>query len=170
MPEICCCSTSLSSDLHQEHGLEKIRDMIVDDIRASQARNDKKHVLTLLHVLHQFLRTHPQVRPQHSRSTAIHDGRLDEIIGSDGRLRPRVRSALSAFTNGQLGQATVYAAVAMPHNGGKDAIHSARQNNGSTLCHCDRRKAPRNNRSSYGRSRCPSPSRVHDFPRSERLA
>ena len=29
--------------------------MIVDDIRASQARNDKKHVLTLLHVLHHFL-------------------------------------------------------------------------------------------------------------------
>jgi predicted nucleotidyltransferase len=48
----------------QEHGAEKIRDMIVDDIRASQARNDKEHVLTLLHVLHHFLRTHPQARPE----------------------------------------------------------------------------------------------------------
>ena len=39
---------------YQEHGTEKIRDMIVDDIRASQPRNDKEHVLTLLHVLHVF--------------------------------------------------------------------------------------------------------------------
>ncbi len=27
---------------YQEHGPEKIRDMIVDDIRASQARNDQE--------------------------------------------------------------------------------------------------------------------------------
>jgi len=47
-----------------EQGTEKIRDMIVDDIRASQAHNNKEHVLTLVHVLHRFLRTHPEVRPQ----------------------------------------------------------------------------------------------------------
>ena len=59
IPEIA--ATSLAEYLsHQEHGAEKVRDMIVDDIRASQTRNDKEHVVTLLHVLHHFLRTHPQ--------------------------------------------------------------------------------------------------------------
>ena len=48
----------------QEHGADKIRDMIVDDIRASQARGDCDHVLTLLHVLHHFLRTHPEACPK----------------------------------------------------------------------------------------------------------
>jgi hypothetical protein len=48
---------------HQEHGLEEVRDMISDDIRAAQARGDKEHVLVLLHVLHHFLRTHPDLRP-----------------------------------------------------------------------------------------------------------
>lgn len=48
----------------QEHGAGKIRDMIVDDIRASQARGDCDHVLTLLHVLHHFLRTHPEACPK----------------------------------------------------------------------------------------------------------
>ena len=63
MPEIA--AAALAEYLtYQEHGWKKIRDMIVDDIRASQARNDKKHVLTLLHVLHHFLKTHPQARPQ----------------------------------------------------------------------------------------------------------
>jgi len=41
--------------------MEKIRDMIVDDIRQAQQRQDKAHILTLLHVLH-----HPEVcPPQH---------------------------------------------------------------------------------------------------------
>jgi hypothetical protein len=63
MPEIA--ATALAEYLmYQEHGTEKIRDMIVDDIRASQARNDRQHVLTLLHVLHHFLRTHPEARPE----------------------------------------------------------------------------------------------------------
>ncbi len=47
------------------HGMERIRDMIVEDIRAAQDRQDKPHVLTLLHVLHHFLKTHPEIRPQH---------------------------------------------------------------------------------------------------------
>jgi hypothetical protein len=59
MPEIA--ATTLAQHLtYQEHGAEKIRDMIVDDIRASQARNDRQHVRNLLHVLHHFLRTHPE--------------------------------------------------------------------------------------------------------------
>jgi hypothetical protein len=63
MPEIA--ATALAQYLtYQEHGAEKIRDMIVDDIRASQARNDRQHVRNLLHVLHHFLRTHPEAQPQ----------------------------------------------------------------------------------------------------------
>jgi hypothetical protein len=49
--------------LNQEHGPEKIRDVIVDDVRATQARGDRKHVRTLLHVLHHFLKSHPQALP-----------------------------------------------------------------------------------------------------------
>ncbi len=45
--------------LNHEHGEKQIRGMIIDDIRAAQARGDKHHVQTLLHVLHHFLREHP---------------------------------------------------------------------------------------------------------------
>jgi hypothetical protein len=63
LPEIA--AAALAAYLaYQEHGTEKIRDVIVDDIRVAQARNDKEHVLTLLHVLHHFLRTHPEARPE----------------------------------------------------------------------------------------------------------
>jgi hypothetical protein len=49
--------------LSREHGSEEIRDMIVDDIREAQWSDNKEHVLTLLHVLHHFLITHPEARP-----------------------------------------------------------------------------------------------------------
>jgi len=49
--------------LSHEHGTEKVRDMIVDDIREAQHRDDKARVRTLLHVLHHFLKTHPEVCP-----------------------------------------------------------------------------------------------------------
>jgi hypothetical protein len=45
------------------HGSELIRDIIVDDIRAAQRRGDREHVLTLLHVLHHFLRSHLEAVP-----------------------------------------------------------------------------------------------------------
>ena len=45
LPEIAATSSP-------EHGNEKVRDMIVDG-----------HVWTLLHVLHHFLKTHPEARP-----------------------------------------------------------------------------------------------------------
>jgi hypothetical protein len=42
------------------------KDMIVHDIRQAQQRQDKPHILTLLHVLHHFLKSHPEVcPPQH---------------------------------------------------------------------------------------------------------
>ena len=47
--------------MYRDYGTERIRNMIVDDIRASQERHDKQHVLALLHVLHHFLRNHPEV-------------------------------------------------------------------------------------------------------------
>jgi hypothetical protein len=43
--------------------MEKIRDMIVDDIRQAQQRHDGAHVVTLLHVLRHFLKSHPETRP-----------------------------------------------------------------------------------------------------------
>jgi hypothetical protein len=62
LPEVA--ATALSQYLlSQEHGSEKIRDIIVDDIRQAQQSGDKQHVLTLLHVLHHFLKTHPEAEP-----------------------------------------------------------------------------------------------------------
>jgi hypothetical protein len=62
LPEIA--SAALAQYLSkQEHGMEKIRDMIVDDIRLAQQRRDKAHILTLLHVLHHFLKSHPEICP-----------------------------------------------------------------------------------------------------------
>jgi hypothetical protein len=62
LPEIA--ATALAQYLlSQEHGPEKIRDMIVDDVRQAQRSGDKKHVLTLLRVLHHFLNTHSEARP-----------------------------------------------------------------------------------------------------------
>jgi hypothetical protein len=49
--------------LSQQHGSEKVRDMIVDDIRLAQRNGSKEHVLALLHVLRHFLKTHPEAKP-----------------------------------------------------------------------------------------------------------
>ena len=50
--------------LSQEHGSERVRDMIVDDIRQAQLiSGNKEKVLMLLHVLHHFLTTHPEATP-----------------------------------------------------------------------------------------------------------
>jgi len=49
--------------LHSAHGSEKIRDMIIDDVRSAQSRGDRTHVQQLLHVLHHFLRSHPEACP-----------------------------------------------------------------------------------------------------------
>ena len=50
--------------VEQEHGLEKVFVMIAEDIRAAQAKNDREHVQALLHVLHHFIRAHPEVAPK----------------------------------------------------------------------------------------------------------
>ena len=62
LPEIAAAALAQYL-LSREHGMERVRDMIVDDIREAQHRDAKVHVRTLLHVLHHFLRTHPEVSP-----------------------------------------------------------------------------------------------------------
>jgi len=44
-------------------GPQLIRDMIIEDVQAAQARCDTAHMQSLLHVLHQFLRAHPEAMP-----------------------------------------------------------------------------------------------------------
>jgi hypothetical protein len=47
----------------EQRGKQKIRDMIVEDIRTAQQRRDQTHVLELLHVLHHFLKSYPETCP-----------------------------------------------------------------------------------------------------------
>ncbi len=62
MPEIAAAAYGQYL-LDQESGAEQIYRIIVDDIRAAQERADRTHVQTLLHVLHHFLRSHPEAMP-----------------------------------------------------------------------------------------------------------
>lgn len=62
MPEIAAAALA-EYLLAEAHGPERIRDMIVDDVRAAQRRGDRRHVLDLLHVLHHFLKMHPEATP-----------------------------------------------------------------------------------------------------------
>lgn len=45
-------------------GFQKVGAMIIDDVRSAQAKGDKAHVQELLHVLHHFLRSHPDAAPE----------------------------------------------------------------------------------------------------------
>lgn len=45
-------------------GYATVRTMIIEDIREAQSRGDREHVRELLHVLHHFLRQHPEARPE----------------------------------------------------------------------------------------------------------
>ncbi|MCP4318535.1 MAG: hypothetical protein GY789_21615 [Hyphomicrobiales bacterium] len=49
---------------HKNRGMETVFKMIVDDIRAAQSRSDASHVRELLHVLHHFIRSHPEAAPK----------------------------------------------------------------------------------------------------------
>jgi len=66
LPEVAACALA-EYLLNQEHGPDKIRDMIVDDVRAAQARGESKRVRMLLHVLHHFLKAHPDALPLRHR-------------------------------------------------------------------------------------------------------
>jgi hypothetical protein len=65
VPEIVAASLGQYL-LNRTHGCESIRDMIIDDVRQAQARGDRAHVQSLLHVLHHFQRDHPDARPDRS--------------------------------------------------------------------------------------------------------
>ncbi len=54
--------------LKQAHGVEKIRHMIIEDVRAASARGDMHHVHDLLHCLKCFLEAHPEAVPATVRS------------------------------------------------------------------------------------------------------
>ena len=45
--------------LHQAHGAERVRDMIVDDIRTAMGRHDSVHAASLYRALQHFLIAHP---------------------------------------------------------------------------------------------------------------
>ena len=50
--------------MNMKDGGEKVCQIIVDDIRDAQRRKDRAHVQNLLHVLHHFLRSHPEAAPK----------------------------------------------------------------------------------------------------------
>jgi hypothetical protein len=50
--------------LHASHGPEKIRTMIVDDIRTAMSEGRTAHAAQLLAVLRHFLHDHPDGRPR----------------------------------------------------------------------------------------------------------
>ena len=62
IPEIAA-SALAQYIMASDHGAEKVGLIIVDDIREAQAAHDSARVLTLLHVLHHYLRTHPEACP-----------------------------------------------------------------------------------------------------------
>lgn len=48
--------------MHKQKGPRIVRDMIIDDVRAAQTAGDRERTQALLHVLHHFLREHPEAR------------------------------------------------------------------------------------------------------------
>ena len=60
VPEIAAAALA-SYLLHQEHGAEKIRDMIVDDIRIAAGREDFNHAAQLFAALRHFMSEHPEL-------------------------------------------------------------------------------------------------------------
>ena len=62
VPEQVACSIA-NYLANADHGLDRVRDMIVDDIRHARATGHVEHVRELLHVLHHFLKANPAARP-----------------------------------------------------------------------------------------------------------
>jgi hypothetical protein len=58
VPEIVAAALA-SQLMKQRHGPEKVRTMIVEDIRAALQRGDKRHAQELFAALRHFLREHP---------------------------------------------------------------------------------------------------------------
>jgi hypothetical protein len=49
--------------MHQAHGLEHVRDMIVDDIKAAFKQGRKRHAAELVMALRNLFEHFPEVRP-----------------------------------------------------------------------------------------------------------
>lgn len=62
IPEIAAAALA-SYLLHEQHGSEKIRDMIRDDIRDALDRNDTAHASELVAALRHFMADHPELGP-----------------------------------------------------------------------------------------------------------
>ena len=60
IPEIAAAALA-SYLLHEQHGSEKIRDMIGDDIRNALDRRDMAHASELVAALRHFLADHPEL-------------------------------------------------------------------------------------------------------------
>ena len=63
LPEIIAAAMAQCM-LKQEQGARRIRDIIIADVRRAQGVGDRHQVQKLLHVLHHFLKEHPDARPQ----------------------------------------------------------------------------------------------------------
>lgn len=59
VPEIVA-ATMGSYLIHCDHGAERIRDMMVDDIRTAVRRHDTQHARHLVQALRLFLHEHPE--------------------------------------------------------------------------------------------------------------
>ena len=58
-------ATSMARYITQSPGgYEAICTMIIEDVRAAQARSDLEHTRELLHVLHHYLSSHPEATPR----------------------------------------------------------------------------------------------------------
>jgi len=57
--------------LHQEHGPERIRDMLLDDIRAAVRGGNARHAAELVSALRQLLATYPEARAPISPSLPV---------------------------------------------------------------------------------------------------
>ena len=69
VPEVAAAGLAEYLLEQDDHGAEKIRDMIVDDIRQAVARGNTDHARHLYQVLRHFVETHPEAEePVEARS------------------------------------------------------------------------------------------------------
>ena len=62
IPEVAAAALA-SYLMHQAHGLEHVRDMIVDDIKAAFKQGRKRHAAELVMALRNLFEHFPEVRP-----------------------------------------------------------------------------------------------------------
>ncbi len=70
--------------LHLHHGVERIRDMIADDLHAALERGERRHAAELLMALRHLYTAHPEVRHLPPRSASIMHGEAADPRRSSG--------------------------------------------------------------------------------------